>query len=66
MITKSFDYIAALPGKNFRAQILFVLNVWLQVDYESLSVIDRVISKLHNASLLYDLELLSNPLRAIS
>lgn len=66
MITKPFDYIAVLPGKNFRAQILSALNVWLQVDYQSLSVIDRVISKLHNASLLYDPEQFSNPLRAES
>ncbi|KAL8827999.1 MAG: hypothetical protein Q9191_002849 [Dirinaria sp. TL-2023a] len=54
IITKPFDYVKALPGKHFRAQILLAFNVWLQVDKESLGVIDKAIEMLHNASLLID------------
>lgn len=43
----------ALPGKNFRTQVLATFNVWLQVDERSLNIIDRVVGMLHNASLLY-------------
>ena len=42
-----------MPGKNFRTQILAAFNEWLQVDEQSLKVIDRVVGMLHNASLLY-------------
>lgn len=43
----------ALPGKNFRTQVLATFNVWLQVDERSLNIIDRVVGMLHNAFLLY-------------
>lgn len=43
----------ALPGKNFRTQVLAAFDVWLQVDERSLNIIDRVVGMLHNASLLY-------------
>ena len=42
----------ALPGKNFRTQVLVAFNMWLQVDEQSLNTIDRVVAMLHNASLL--------------
>ena len=47
----------SLPGKNFRTQVLNAFNVWLRIDERSLQVIDRVVGMLHNASLLYVLEL---------
>lgn len=43
----------ARPGKNFRRQVLSAFNVWLEVDGESLNIIDKVVGMLHNASLLY-------------
>ena len=52
-ITRPFDYVMSLPGKNFRTQILSAFNVWLQVDEKSYNIIDKVIGMLHNASLLY-------------
>ena len=47
----------SLPGKNFRTQVLNAFNVWLRIDERSLNIIDRVVGMLHNASLLYALEL---------
>lgn len=52
VITSPFDYIMALPAKNFRTYVLVAFNFWLQVDEESLSVIEKVIAMLHNASLM--------------
>lgn len=51
-ITRPFDYIMSLLGKNVRSQLLSAFNVWLQVDEKSYNVIDKVIGMLHNASLL--------------
>ena len=51
-ITRPFDYVMSLLGKNVRSQLLSALNVWLQVDEKSYNIIDKVIVMLHNASLL--------------
>ena len=51
-ITRPFDYVISLPGKNFRKQVLAAFNVWLQLDERSLNIIDRVVGMLHNASLM--------------
>ncbi|KAM0794821.1 isoprenoid synthase domain-containing protein [Usnea florida] len=53
-ITRPFDYVMSLPGKNFRTQVLNAFNVWLRIDERSLNIIDRVVGMLHNASLLID------------
>lgn len=53
-ITRPFDYVMSLPGKNFRTQVLAAFNIWLQVDERSLGIIDRVVGMLHNASLVID------------
>ena len=47
----------SLPGKNFRTQVLNAFNVWLRIDERSFNIIDRVVGMLHNASLLYVLDL---------
>ncbi|KAL8713547.1 MAG: hypothetical protein Q9220_002409 [cf. Caloplaca sp. 1 TL-2023] len=54
VITRPFEYLMAKPGKSFRRQLLTALNVWTQVDEESLGIINRVVEMLHNASLLID------------
>ena len=51
-ITRPFDYIMSLQGKNVRSQLLSAFNVWLQVDERSYNIINKVIGMLHNASLL--------------
>ena len=41
IITRPFDYVMSLPGKNFRTQVLSAFNVWLQVDEKSYNIIDK-------------------------
>ncbi|KAK0510574.1 hypothetical protein JMJ35_007006 [Cladonia borealis] len=53
-ITRPFDYVMSLQGKNVRSQLLSAFNAWLQVDEKSYNIIDKVIGMLHNASLLID------------
>ena len=47
------SYLLGKPGKNVRTELLRAFNFWLQVDEASFQTVDRVISLLHNASLLY-------------
>ncbi|GKT60685.1 geranylgeranyl pyrophosphate synthase [Colletotrichum tofieldiae] len=54
VITGPFDYLSALPGKDFRAQLIQAFNVWLEVPQESIDVITSVVGMLHTASLLID------------
>ncbi|KAJ5880891.1 Phyllocladan-16-alpha-ol synthase [Penicillium subrubescens] len=49
-----FDYLESLPGKNMRSKFIQAFNTWLQVPQEHLEVVERVITMLHNASLLVD------------
>ena len=51
-ITRPFNYVMSLLGKNVRSQLLSAFNVWLQVDEKSYNVIEKAIGVLHNASLL--------------
>ncbi|KAK2038351.1 polyprenyl synthetase [Colletotrichum somersetense] len=54
VITGPFDYLSALPGKDFRSQLIQAFNVWLEVPQESIDVITNVVGMLHTASLLID------------
>ncbi|CAK4032504.1 Geranylgeranyl pyrophosphate synthase [Lecanosticta acicola] len=49
-----FDYLESHPGKDIRSQMITAFNEWLQVPDSSLSVITKVVSMLHTASLLVD------------
>lgn len=49
-----FSYITSNPGKDFRGGMMQAFNVWLNVPEPKLQIIGRVISMLHNASLLID------------
>jgi len=49
-----FDYLESQPGKDLRSKFMHAFNAWLQVPAHSLSVIMRVVSMLHTASLLID------------
>ncbi|PLN83656.1 isoprenoid synthase domain-containing protein [Aspergillus taichungensis] len=53
-VNAPYRYVASLPGKDFRGKILAACNVWLQIDKNSLATIERVVTMLHNASLLID------------
>ncbi|KAK2012601.1 polyprenyl synthetase [Colletotrichum eremochloae] len=54
VITGPFDYLSALPGKDFRSQLIQAFNAWLEVPQESIDVITNVVGMLHTASLLID------------
>ncbi|QGA21613.1 hypothetical protein EYB26_009324 [Talaromyces marneffei] len=49
-----FNYLESLPGKNMRSQLIQSFNTWLKVPERSLTVIIKVVSMLHTASLLID------------
>ncbi|KAF3385516.1 Phyllocladan-16-alpha-ol synthase [Penicillium rolfsii] len=49
-----FDYLDSLPGKNMRSKFIQAFNTWLQVPQKHLEVVGKVITMLHNASLLVD------------
>lgn len=51
-ILEPFNYIASMPGKNFRNQLLAAFNVWLKVEPEKYAIVVKIVSMLHNASLM--------------
>ena len=51
-ILEPFTHIAAVPGKDFRGQMIESFNTWLDVPADKLHTISQVINMLHNASLL--------------
>ncbi|KAI0262197.1 terpenoid synthase [Gloeopeniophorella convolvens] len=53
-LLEPFTYITSTPGKDFRGGMIQAFNTWLHVSESKLQVIGRVVSMLHNASLLID------------
>ena len=51
-LLEPYTYITSNPGKEIRGEMIEAFNKWLNVPVQSLRVIARVISMLHNASLL--------------
>lgn len=49
-----FDYLYAIPGKDFRTTMVNAFNAWLEVPRESLDIITKVVGMLHTSSLLID------------
>ncbi|EMF09423.1 terpenoid synthase [Sphaerulina musiva SO2202] len=49
-----YDYVASMPGKEIRRQLLNALNHWFQVDEISSNIIAETVTMMHNASLLID------------
>lgn len=47
-----YDYMHQHPGKDVRRQLIQAFNSWLQVPPESLTIISKVVTMLHTASLL--------------
>lgn len=47
-------YVESMPGKKIRDKAAHALNIWLQATEGSLGQIRKVISLLHNASLILD------------
>ncbi|KDQ20093.1 hypothetical protein BOTBODRAFT_142693 [Botryobasidium botryosum FD-172 SS1] len=53
-VLEPFTYVTSTPGKDIRTKLLDAFNLWLKVPQDKLLVIERVISMLHNASLMMD------------
>ncbi|QDS74816.1 hypothetical protein FKW77_002380 [Venturia effusa] len=54
IINEPYTYLTSHTGKDIRTQILHAFNVYLKIDPDHLSTINRAIGMLHNASLLID------------
>ncbi|CCM02947.1 uncharacterized protein FIBRA_05062 [Fibroporia radiculosa] len=53
-LLEPYTHIFSVPGKDIRGLMLEAFNSWLQVPADQLSIISKVISMLHTASLLID------------
>ncbi|KAJ7588050.1 isoprenoid synthase domain-containing protein [Mycena floridula] len=53
-ILEPYTYLTSTPGKDIRTQLISAFNVWLQVPDDKRLVIARLVSMLHNASLMID------------
>ncbi|KAH8103550.1 isoprenoid synthase domain-containing protein [Cristinia sonorae] len=53
-LLEPFNHINSIPGKEIRGQMITAFNKWLQVPDDKLRIVSRVVSLLHNASLLID------------
>ncbi|KAJ7176600.1 isoprenoid synthase domain-containing protein [Mycena filopes] len=53
-VLEPFTYIISNPGKDIRTQLMAAFNVWINVPEDRLKIIAKVVSMLHNASLMVD------------
>ncbi|KAJ7040777.1 isoprenoid synthase domain-containing protein [Mycena alexandri] len=53
-VLEPFTYIISNPGKDIRTQLMAAFNVWISVPEDKLKIIAKVVSMLHNASLMVD------------
>jgi geranylgeranyl diphosphate synthase type 3 len=48
-----FAYLCQIPGKDIRSRMIDAYNHWLKVDPRILDLVKKVVTMLHNGSLLY-------------
>ncbi|KAH8070855.1 hypothetical protein JL721_4769 [Aureococcus anophagefferens] len=53
-LLEPFNYISENPGKNVRGSLIDAFNMWLGIPGDRVEAIKRIVSRLHNASLLVD------------
>ncbi|KAF7352046.1 Terpenoid synthase [Mycena venus] len=53
-LLKPFTYTTARPGKGVRKRLLTALNLWMKVPQADMECIAKVVSMLHDASLMLD------------
>jgi geranylgeranyl diphosphate synthase type 3 len=53
-VLEPFTYISANRGKEIRSKMIAAFNVWLNVPEAQLKTVAKVVSMLHQASLLID------------
>lgn len=51
-LTEPYVYITSNPGKEIRTRMIAAFDAWLRVPSEKLTIIAKVVSMLHSASLL--------------
>ncbi|KAL9540051.1 hypothetical protein MBANPS3_009907 [Mucor bainieri] len=54
IILEPYTYLISQPGKDIRAKLISAFDLWLHVPKDILSVINKIIGMLHNASLMID------------
>ncbi|WPH04798.1 geranylgeranyl pyrophosphate synthase [Acrodontium crateriforme] len=54
IIKDPYQYVASMPGKEIRRQLMKAFNHWFQVDEYSSDIIAETVTMMHNASLLID------------
>ncbi|CAE6479356.1 unnamed protein product [Rhizoctonia solani] len=54
VLLEPFTYLTSNPGKDMRSHLIEAFNVWLQVEPQQLAIVGKVVSMLHNASLMMD------------
>ncbi|KAJ7182659.1 isoprenoid synthase domain-containing protein [Mycena crocata] len=53
-VLEPFTYVTSNPGKDIRTQLMAAFNTWINVPEDKLKMIAKVVSMLHNASLMVD------------
>jgi len=54
VLMEPYRYLAEIPGKGVRSQLIKAFNQWLNIDHQQLVAITGIIQMLHTASLLID------------
>lgn len=52
MLREPYEYICNIPGKEVRSRLIEAFNLWMGIEEKDLDTIRRVVTMLHNASLL--------------
>lgn len=58
VISAPFEYLTSLPSKGVRDQAIDAFNVWIKAPSDALNIIKTVVGRLHNASLMYVVDIL--------
>ncbi|EJT52485.1 farnesyltranstransferase [Trichosporon asahii var. asahii CBS 2479] len=54
VLREPYEYICNIPGKEVRSRLIEAFNLWMGIEEKDLDTIRRVVTMLHNASLLMD------------
>jgi len=54
ILVEPYEYIAKVPGKDIRSQLIDAFNLWINTDAFTLQAVKDITKMLHNSSLLID------------
>ena len=60
ILLEAFTYVTSTGGKQIRAQLIAAFNLWLNIPSDRIEIISKVVTMLHNASLLLAYVLVSH------